>query len=71
MNDRIPARWERDFDIVIPPLVSYVHLGRRNGHAHKGCRTSDVARNRKLRGKRDELLTVAASRRKAEISSNE
>ena len=23
MNDRTPARWERDFDIVIPPLMSW------------------------------------------------
>ena len=42
-NDRILAKWERDFDIVIPPLVSYVHLGRRNGDAQKGCMTSNAA----------------------------
>ena len=35
MNDRILVRWERDFDIVIPPLVSNLKLGQTKGNVHE------------------------------------
>ena len=32
MTDRILVRWERDFDIVIPTLVSSEKLGQMTSH---------------------------------------